>query len=134
MLFVLLPETSALPGSRSGAGPASQPAAGVTQEGKSTAFIKAHSSGVGVVWPEGREENLGPGACPARCEMGRNQPVLHNLYSKTIYHYRINLDPVTDRFTISELLLYLQHLWNRVNVGVIGHFREASKWCHLVSV
>lgn len=83
MLFVPLPETSPLPGSRSGAGPASQPAAGVTQERKSTAFVKAYSSGVGVGWPEGREENLGPGACPARCETGRSHSVLHNLYIKT---------------------------------------------------
>lgn len=66
MLFVPLPETSALPGRRSGAGPAPQPAAGVTQERKKTTFIKAYSSRVSVEWPKGREENLGPGARPAR--------------------------------------------------------------------
>lgn len=72
MLFVSLPETSALPGSRSGAGPPPKPAAGVTQERKSTTFIKAYSSRIGVGWPEGGEENLEPGARPARWETGRS--------------------------------------------------------------
>lgn len=70
MLFVHLAETSALPGSRSGAGPAPRPAAGVSQERKGTTFIKAYSSGVCDGWPEGRKENLGPGARSARWETG----------------------------------------------------------------
>lgn len=70
MLFVHLAETSALPGSRSGAGPAPCSAAGVTQERKGTTFVKAYSSGVCDGWPEGRKENLGTGARSARWETG----------------------------------------------------------------
>lgn len=70
ILCVPLPETTALPGSRSGAGPAPRPAAGVAQKRKGTTFVTAYSSGICDGWPEGREENLGPGASPTRWETG----------------------------------------------------------------
>lgn len=66
MLFVYLTETSALPGSRSAAGPAPQSAAGLAQKRKGTTFVKAYSSGVCDGWAEARKENLGPGARSAR--------------------------------------------------------------------
>lgn len=68
MLSVHLAETSSLPASRSGAGPAPRPAAGVTQKREGTTCVKAYSSGVCDGWPEGRKENLGPGARSARLE------------------------------------------------------------------
>ena len=49
-----------------GAGPASGPAAGAAEEGQVAAALPAHRPGVGHRRPQGREEDLGPGAGPAR--------------------------------------------------------------------
>ncbi len=71
-LFLLpLPGPSAFLGSRGGAGSASRPAARVAQEGQGATVVSAHSSGVGDRWPQGREEDLGPGARSARWETSR---------------------------------------------------------------
>lgn len=66
ILSVPLPEPSAFLGSRGGAGPAPRPAARAAQEREGTTVVSAHSSGVGDRRPQGREENLGPGARSAR--------------------------------------------------------------------
>lgn len=65
------PEPSAFLGNRGGAGPACRPAAGAAEEGQGSTVVSADGSGVGDRWPQGREEDLGPGARSTRWEASR---------------------------------------------------------------